>query len=169
LGTSRVEHHCQSREVFAIERITFAGNLFLDCKCLSVTCSDVCESMATCTWGSRTQGGSQTTRALYDGITVNVWKNVPNMEHICRASIFFLAYFGRLTCSDVCGPIVKNVPNMEHICRASIFFLAYFGRLSCSDVCGSIVGFELSQRVPKQSAHHVLDITVSVWKNVANR
>jgi hypothetical protein len=148
--------------------------------------------MATCTWGSRTQGGSQTIRALYDGITVNVWKNVPNMEHICRASIFFLAYFGRLTCSDVCGPIVgfeysqrvpkqpahhvtgitvsvwKNVPNMEHICRASIFFLAYFGRLSCSDVCGSIAGFELSQRVPKQSAHHILEISVSKWKNVAN-
>jgi sulfite exporter TauE/SafE len=101
------------------------------------------------------------------------------MEHTCRASIFFLAYFGRLTCSDVCGPIVgfeysqrvpkqpahhvtgitvsvwKNVANMEHVCRACIFFLAYFGRLSCSDVCGSIVGFEFSQRVPKHSAHHI--------------
>jgi hypothetical protein len=103
-----------------------------------------------------------------------------------------MAYFGRLSCSDVCGSIVgieysqgvpkqsahhvldiivsvwKNVVNMEHICRSHIFFLAYFGRLSYSDVCGSIVGIEYSQRVPKQSAHHVLDITVSVWKNVAN-
>jgi hypothetical protein len=32
-------------------------------------------------------------------ITVNVWKNVANMEHIYRARIFFLACFGRLTCS----------------------------------------------------------------------